>query len=139
MSKRKKPTSLTRSALLRQPKSHYMNAEQLYFFRRLLLQEHKKVNDAIESLRQDINRMEGEYDEADKASTEEENRLKFRMIERDARLLAKIEQALDRIDKKQYGYCEKTGEPIGLKRLLLRPTTTFSIQAKTLKERNEKN
>ena len=139
MPKRKKQVSLSRSVLLRQPKSHYMSAEQLNFFHRLLLQEHKKVSDTIESLRSDINQIEGEYDEADKASMEEENRLKFRMIERDVRLLKKIEQAIERIDKKQYGYCEKTGEPIGLKRLLLRPTTTFSIQAQTLKEKNKKD
>lgn len=132
-----KKTVLSRSALLRQPKHKYMSDEQLDFFRHLLLKEHKEVTDTIENLRRSTTQIDGEYDEADKANIEEENRLKFRMLGRDAELLKKIEGALKRIDEKKYGYCEKTGKPIGLQRLLLRPTTTLSIEAKILDEQKE--
>lgn len=138
MAKRKKKPALTRSALLRQPKSKYMSAAQLRFFRDLLLEEHKKTSANIEDLRNNMKATEGEYDEADKASLEEENRLKFRMIERDTQLLRKIDLALERIQKKQYGYCAETGQPIGLERLLLRPTTLYSVQAKALQEQSKK-
>ena len=121
---------LSKSALLRQAKHKYMSVEQLDFFRRLLLKEHKEVSDLIENLRHNSTQADGEYDEADKANIEEENRLKFRMLNRDAALLKKIEDALERIESKAYGYCAKTGKPIGLQRLLLRPITTLSIEAK---------
>ena len=134
MPKKVKKSVLSKSALLRQPKSKYMNAEQLDFFRHLLLKEHKELSDTMENLRNNTAQVEGEYDEVDKANIEEENRLKFRMLGRDAELLKKIEDALERIEKKEYGYCEKTGKPIGLQRLLLRPTTTLSIEAKILDE-----
>jgi len=138
MTRSKKKAPLTRAALLRQPKKKYMCAAQLQFFRNLLLEEQKKTSSNIEQLRSSTKTAEGEYDEADKASLEEENRLIFRMIERDTQLLSKINSALERIQKKKYGYCVETGQPIGLERLLLRPTTLYSVQAKVLQEQNKK-
>lgn len=138
MTTRKKKAPLTRAALLRQPKKKYMSAAQLKFFHNLLLEEHKKISSSIEQLRSSMKKNEGEYDEADKASLEEENRLIFRMIERDTQLLSKIDLALERIKNKKYGYCIETGQPIGLERLLLRPTTLYSVQAKVLQEQHKK-
>ena len=72
-------------------------------------------------------------------SAEEHRQWQLRMLEREKKLLDKIDEALDRIANGDYGYCEETGEPIGLRRLLLRPTATLSIEAKERQEQMERH
>jgi len=76
-------------------------------------------------------------DEADIAIREEQLRLIFRQIDRESRLLPKYDAALSRLERGEYGFCRETGEPIGLKRLFLRPTAELSIEAKTKEEKVE--
>ena len=74
----------------------------------------------------------------DQASSHTEKTLEMRTINRQRKLLTKIEKAIKRIEDNSYGYCEETGEPIGLKRLIARPIATLSIEAQEKHERNEK-
>ena len=74
----------------------------------------------------------------DQASSQAEKTLEMRTINRQRKLLTKIEKAIKRIDDNTYGYCEDTGEPIGVKRLIARPIATLSIEAQEKHERNEK-
>jgi len=74
----------------------------------------------------------------DQASSQAEMTLEMRTINRQRKLLTKIEKAIKRIDDNTYGYCEDTGEPIGVKRLIARPIATLSIEAQENHERNEK-
>jgi DnaK suppressor protein len=73
-------------------------------------------------------------DPADRATIEEEHALELRTRDRERKLIKKVQQALARIDSGEYGYCEETGEPIGLKRLLARPTATLSLEAQQRRE-----
>ncbi len=74
----------------------------------------------------------------DQASSQAEKTLEMRTVNRQGKLLTKIEKAIKRIDDNTYGYCEDTGEPIGIKRLIARPIATLSIEAQEKHERNEK-
>ena len=74
----------------------------------------------------------------DQASSQAEKTLEMRTVNRQRKLLTKIEKAIKRIDDNTYGYCEDTGEPIGIKRLIARPIATLSIEAQEKHERNEK-
>ena len=74
----------------------------------------------------------------DQASSQAEKTLEMRTINRQRKLLTKIDKAIKRVDDNTYGYCEETGEPIGLKRLIARPIATLSIEAQEKHERNEK-
>ena len=80
-----------------------------------------------------------EADELDKAAQEEDRRLQLRFLDRQTKLLPKIEQALDRIEHDEFGYCDITGDPIGLQRLLLRPTATLCAEEKQRQETKEKS
>ena len=77
-------------------------------------------------------------DVVDQASSQTEKNVEMRTLNRQIKLLSKIEKAIKRIDDKTYGYCEETGEPIGLKRLIARPIATLSIEAQEKHEKNEK-
>ena len=77
-------------------------------------------------------------DPADRATLEEEHALELRTRDRERKLLKKIDQALGRIDDGSYGYCEETGEPIGLPRLIARPTATLTIEAQERREMKQK-
>ena len=74
----------------------------------------------------------------DQASSQAEKTLEMRTVNRQGKLLTKIEKAIKRIDDNTYGYCEDTGDPIGIKRLIARPIATLSIEAQEKHERNEK-
>ena len=74
----------------------------------------------------------------DQATSQTEKNLEMRTLNRQMKLLSKINQAIKRIDTNTYGYCEETGEPIGLKRLMVRPIATLSIEAQEKHEKNEK-
>lgn len=123
------PKLLTEAELLVQPDEEYMSPAQLAFFRARLLVERAEVANRIsigaQQLR-DETESERISDEADLASREEARRWNMRQMDRDRKLIHKLDQAISRIDSGDYGWCEETGDPIGLKRLLLRPATTLS-------------
>lgn len=130
--------ALTEAALLKMPESDYMNEQQLAFFRERLVamrdELQQKVDETVEHMRE----QEAVADPADRATVEEEHALELRTRDRERKLLKKIEQALGRIADESYGYCEETGEPIGLARLLARPTATLSVEAQARRERLQK-
>ena len=137
--KTKAGRELTEAELLAMPDSEYMNDKQLEFFR-TRLQEQKdsllsNAGETTEHLREDTSIVP---DPADRATIEEEHALELRTRDRERKLLKKISQALAKIESGDYGYCDETGEPIGLGRLLARPTATLCIDCKTLDELKEK-
>ncbi|MCE8011912.1 RNA polymerase-binding protein DksA [Halomonas daqingensis] len=123
--------------LLAMPEEAYMNDEQLAFFRRRLAAERAEVEAHLEEVRSAIADNERSGDELDRAAVEEELRLLLRQADRETRLLRKIHQALRRIEEGDYGYCAETGQPIGLPRLLLRPTAGLCLEAKERQEKRE--
>ena len=129
---------LTEEELLAAPEKDYMNEDQLEFFRQRLLQARAEIEQDIERARNELSSGTNEADELDRATAEEERWLSLRISEREGKLLRKIDEALQRIEDGEYGYCEDTGEPIGIPRLLARPTATLSAEAKTRREQLEK-
>jgi DnaK suppressor protein len=130
---------LTEAELQAMPESEYMNDKQMAFFR-ARLQEQKdsllsNAGETTEHLREDTSIVP---DPADRATIEEEHALELRTRDRERKLLKKISQALAKIDSGDYGYCEETGEPIGLGRLLARPTATLSLEAQQRRELKQK-
>ena len=129
---------MTKEEILSQSQGEYMNAAQLDFFRNLLADNKKELQDKIDHVRSDLGEMQHNNDELDRASMEEETMLKLRIIERETKLIHKIDQSLKRIESGEYGYCEATGEPIGIPRLLARPTATLCAEEKNRQEVMEK-
>lgn len=132
-------TVLTTEQLLAQPEDQYMNGAQLAFFQKLLLEQRADLQTRIDAEFQALKDYEPGSDIADSGSAEEQRQWQLRLLEREKKLLDKIDQALDRIADGSYGWCAETGEPIGLKRLLLRPTATLSIEAKEREEEMERH
>lgn len=130
-------SALKQHELLSMPDKDYMNAYQLAFFGNYLRSERQKILDHIEVMKAQLSEQQEKGDEADIAIREEQLRLLFRQIERESRLMPKYDAALLRIKTGDYGFCAETGEPIGLQRLLLRPTTELSIEAKNMAEKVE--
>lgn len=130
---------LTEDELLAMPDGEYMNEKQLEFFR-LRLQTLKddllsNAGETTEHLREDTTIVP---DPADRATIEEEHALELRTRDRERKLLKKISQSLARIEAGDYGYCDETGEPIGLGRLLARPTANLSLEAQQRRELKQK-
>ncbi|MDZ7788801.1 MAG: RNA polymerase-binding protein DksA [Halofilum sp. (in: g-proteobacteria)] len=115
-----------------------MDERQLEFFRQRLLAQREEIETDIARARGELSTNENEPDELDRASAEEERWLSLRISEREGKLLKKIDETLQRMDEGEYGYCEDTGEPIGIPRLLARPTASLSAEAKTRREQLEK-
>ena len=111
-------------------KEPFMNAKQKEFFRRKLLAWR---SDIIQETKETLNNLQKEVvnfsDLADRASSETDRSLELRARDRQRKLISKIDEALSRIDDGSYGYCEETGESIGLKRLIARPIATLSIDS----------
>jgi DnaK suppressor protein len=130
---------LSEPELLAMPDSEYMNDKQLEFFRvRLTSLKDDLLSNAgetTEHLREDTSIVP---DPADRATIEEEHALELRTRDRERKLLKKISQSLARIEAGDYGYCDETGEPIGLARLLARPTATLSLEAQQRREMKQK-
>ena len=120
-------------------KEEYMNEMQLEYFKRKLLDWRAELMKGSETTLQDLkeNNMQ-EADEDDRARSETDQSLELRTRDRMRKLIKKINQALDRIENGTYGYCEETGEPIGLARLEARPVATLCIEAQERHERKEK-
>lgn len=128
----------TEAELLKMPEADYMNAAQLAFFRDRLRQMEQELlanaDETTEHLRETVI----VPDPADRATIEEEHALELRTRDRERKLLKKVQQALASIDSGDYGYCEETGEPIGIPRLLARPTATLSLEAQQRRELRQK-
>jgi DnaK suppressor protein len=137
--KNKAGRDLSEDELLAMPDAEYMNEKQLEFFRTRLqaLKDDLLSNagETTEHLREDTSIVP---DPADRATIEEEHALELRTRDRERKLLKKISQSLARIDAGDYGYCDETGEPIGLGRLLARPTATLSLEAQQRRELKQK-
>jgi DnaK suppressor protein len=126
--------SMTKEQLLAMSADDYMNADQLAFFAGLLQAMKVETHERIELSRATIEGLDTPSDPADVASVEEERSWLVNAIDRDQRLLPQLEMALDRIADESFGWCDDSGEPIGLKRLLISPTTKYCIEAQ---ERHE--
>ncbi|CAN7150620.1 RNA polymerase-binding protein DksA [Rhizobacter sp. LjRoot28] len=137
--KSKAGRDLTEAELLAMPDSEYMNEKQIEFFRARLqsLKDDLLSNagETTEHLREDTSIVP---DPADRATIEEEHALELRTRDRERKLLKKIAQSLARLDSGEYGFCDETGEPIGLGRLIARPTATLSLEAQQRRELKQK-
>lgn len=129
---------LTAEELLAMPESEYMNNRQLGFFRDLLQKQKAELLENGQATIHHLQETEATPDEADRATQEEEHVLEQRIRDRERKLIRKIDQALDRIANNTYGYCDVSGEPIGLRRLIARPTATLSIEEQERHEREER-
>lgn len=132
-------TLFTQAELLAQPAADYMNEAQQGFFRALLLSQRTELQQRIDGEFNELREVERAADEVDLASREEQRQWQLRLLEREKKLLDKIDQALERLARGEYGWCLETGEPIGLQRLLLRPTATLCIEAKEREEQRERH
>jgi DnaK suppressor protein len=137
--KSKTVDQLSDPELLAMPDSEYMNDLQMSYFRRKLVVLKQDIlasaGQTTENLREDTVVVP---DPADRATIEEEHALELRTRDRERKLLKKIEQSIMRIDAGDYGYCDETGEPIGVGRLLARPTATLSLEAQQRRELKQK-
>lgn len=117
----------------------FMNARQLEYFRRRLITWREELlkdsNQTLQHLQQESLQAP---DIADRASAETERSVELRTRDRERKLISKISEALRRIEEGTYGFCEETGEPIGLRRLEARPIATLSLEAQERHERMEK-
>ena len=132
------PKPLTEAALLKMPASAYMNADQLAFFRGRLEAMRDELLSNAANTGEHLKENENFADPNDRASMEEEHMLEQRVRDRERKQLKKINSALKRIESGEYGWCEETGDPIGLPRLLARPTAEYSIEAQERHEMQEK-
>src|SRR3990170_5950427 len=129
---------MTESELLRAPASQYMNSAQLASFRERLLAMQRELLEKADLTSEHLREHDIEPDPTDQATIEEEYALELRARDRERKLLKKIEQSLRRIDDGSYGYCEETGDAIGIARLLARPTATLTIEAQARRELKQK-
>ncbi|MBE9608117.1 RNA polymerase-binding protein DksA [Chitinilyticum piscinae] len=120
------------------PEDDYMNGDHLEFFRERLLQMKAELLANATQTSQHLQEQEATPDPADRATLEEEYALELRTRDRERKLLQKIDATVRKIDAGEYGYCEDTGEPIGLARLLARPTASLSLEAQERRERLKK-
>ena len=121
-------------------KEKYMNAKQKEYFKTRLIEWKNEIIES-NSKSQSLNEVDHEIsspDIVDQASSQTEKTVEMRTLNRQRKLLTKIDQAIKKIKNDTYGYCDETGEPIGIKRLIARPIATLSIEAQEKHERNEK-
>ncbi len=137
--KTKKPDQLSDAEIMAMSDKDYMNDAQMAFFRIKLVTLKQGIlanaGETTEHLREDTVVVP---DPADRATIEEEHALELRTRDRERKLLKKIEQSIQRIDSGDYGYCDETGEPIGVGRLLARPTANLSLEAQQRRELKQK-
>ena len=137
--KTKSADTISDAEIIAMPDDEYMNSLQMAFFRHKLVQLKTDIlvnaGETTEHLREDTVIVP---DPADRATIEEEHALELRTRDRERKLLKKIEQSISRIDSGDYGYCDETGEPIGVGRLIARPTATLSLEAQQRRELKQK-
>lgn len=129
---------LTAEEILKMPDDDYMNAQQLEFFRRRLTDSEKELRANADQTTVNLRETTVVPDPADRATIEEEHALELRTRDRERKLLKKVQAAIKRIDDGDYGYCEETGDPIGVARLMARPTATLSLEAQQRRELKQK-
>lgn len=129
---------LTAEEILKMPEDDYMNAQQLEFFRRRLTDLEKELRANADQTTVNLRETTVVPDPADRATIEEEHALELRTRDRERKLLKKVQAAIKRIDDADYGYCEETGDPIGVARLMARPTATLSLEAQQRRELKQK-
>ncbi|HHG8774962.1 TPA: TraR/DksA C4-type zinc finger protein [Raoultella planticola] len=132
-----RPSPEEKQQLLAMSPDDYMNARQRAFFAALLHDERAELLEHIAGLKKQLQLADESGDEGDMAAREETLRLLLRHIDRQSRLLLQCDRALQRLRNGEYGYCRETGEPIGLPRLILRPTAELSVDARARQERLE--
>ena len=125
---------LTEKQLLRSKDADYMSKEQLDYFRQRLENDRKQALNELEKIKNQISHVDQTADPFDQAANEEIREINLKSIERLTRMIHKIEHAIDNIDTGEYGYCEVTGEKIGLPRLLIRRFSSLSVAAKEAQE-----
>jgi DnaK suppressor protein len=137
--KNKPPEELTDEDVKAMPDAEYMNDKQLAFFRRKLSVLRQETL-ASTGGTGDLLREEAPVvaDPADRATVEEEHTLELDALDRNQVFFEKIEQAIARVDSGDYGFCEETGEPIGVPRLIARPTANLSLEAQERRELRQK-
>jgi len=134
----RKPKVLSEEDLLKAPEKDYMNEAQLAFFRQRLTELRDQLLQNADDTGEHLRENEITTDPSDRATLEEEYTLELRTRDRERKLLKKVEKSIKLIDDGSYGYCEETGEPIGIPRLLARPTATLSLEAQERRERVQK-
>ena len=131
-------TKLTEQDLLAMPEADYMNAAQLAFFRERLEALRTELLENANSTSESLRETDNVADPSDRATIEEEQRIELRTRDRERKLLQKVDQSLARIESGEYGWCEDTGEPIGLERLFARPTASLTLEAQERREARQK-
>ncbi|MBS7327836.1 MAG: RNA polymerase-binding protein DksA [Oxalobacter sp.] len=135
---KKAPALLTEEQILKMGDDEYMNQAQLDFFKaRLLKMEQDLLRNAGQTT-ENLRETTLVPDPADRATIEEEHALELRTRDRERKLLKKVKASIASIDAGEYGWCVETGEPIGIARLLARPTATLSLEAQQRRELKQK-
>jgi len=138
MNSHKKYAGLTEPEILAQPESEYMSKDQLAFFKEKLIELRAQILHNATDTGEHLRDTEVATDPSDRATQEEEYTLELRTRDRERKLLKKVDKVLRMVDDGSFGWCEETGEPIGLARLIARPTATLSIEAQERRERMQK-
>jgi len=125
--------------LLNAPSEDYMNDAQLDFFKKLLTDLKKKTMLHIEEMKLQLSDPPEINDEVDRAQYEEDSRIGLRILDRERKLIHKIDKSLKRISDGDFGYCKETGEPIGIPRLLIRPISEYCADVKQVNEGKERH
>ena len=129
---------LTEQEILAMGEDDYMNDAQLAFFKHRLTQMENELQKNADKTTETLRETTVVPDPADRATIEEEHALELRTRDRERKLLKKVKAALKRIEDGDYGWCEETGEPIGVARLIARPTATLSLEAQPRREIKQK-
>ena len=129
---------LSEAEVIKHARTDYMSRAQLNFFKQRLLTLQTELRDNAGATTEHLRELAVAPDPADRATLEEEHALELRTRDRERKLLKKVQSALLRIEDGSYGYCEETGEPIGVQRLLARPTATLTIEAQERRELKQK-
>jgi len=138
MNSQKKYGGLTEAEILAQPESEYMSKAQLAFFREKLIELRDNILHNATDTGEHLRDTEVATDPSDRATQEEEYTLELRTRDRERKLLKKVDKSLRMVDDGSFGWCEETGEPIGIARLIARPTASLSIEAQERRERMQK-
>jgi DnaK suppressor protein len=129
---------LSEEEILKMSEKDYMNPAQLAFFKHRLQELEKELLKNADETTEHLRETVLVPDPADRATIEEEHALELRTRDRERKLLKKVQQSIASIDSGDYGWCEETGEPIGIPRLLARPTATLSLEAQQRRELKQK-
>ena len=133
-----KSALLSEEQVLKMSDKEYMNAAQLAFFRDRLEKMKQELLANADLTSEHLRESDVVPDPADRATIEEEHALELRTRDRERKLMKKIDESILHIDDGSYGYCEETGEPIGIPRLLARPTATLSVEAQQRREQKQR-